>query len=109
MYFNEQYQLQLQQAQPQIVFNTLSNSSQTSNSTYPASLNHYSSDNNTNIFGSNLTTNNHTASPRVKPILFMDKFLAVGNTINTQKQQAKTKQTYDKLTKEFHAKFKGPF
>jgi hypothetical protein len=38
----------------------------------------------------------------------MDKFLAVGNTLSSQKQ-AKTKQNYDKLTKEFQAKFKGPF
>jgi hypothetical protein len=117
IFFSEQYQQQLQQMQPQIIFNT------TSNYTTQAQL--ITSYNQTQI-----DSNQFIQSPRLKPILFMDKMISnnfgsnfgsnatSGNTNtnnnnnlqnNSSKSKTKPNLNYEKLAKEFQSKHRSQF
>lgn len=69
LFFSEQYQQQLQQMQPQIIFNTISgyqaSQAQLISNINPVQLDHQ-----------------YISSPRLKPIMFMDKMLSNNNIIN---------------------------
>ena len=122
LFFSEQYQQQLQQMQPQIIFNTSSNYTQQTAQLL------------TNLNQSQVDSQ-YIGSPRLKPILFMDKIYAnnllgstaipntntnltvnmnsfqnnANNKINKTKPPNINNINYEKLAREMQPKHKNQF
>lgn len=115
LFFSEQYQQQLQQMQPQIIFNTAPNYN-TQATQLITTLN------------ANQIEAQFMNSPRLKPILFMDKVLTnnfVSNNLlnnlnsfqsnnmtktkNNSSNKGNSNGNYEKLAKEIQPKNKNPF